>query len=233
MTSKRSIPATHRYLQTAIATALFALLLGCSTQLLGGKTVISERRKFLIEAKPLGLSFKNSERPYNFKIEIKKFNVSRLYDRDRIVQRLSDVEIRENRKQTWSVRPSDMLTNGVEQYFKDSDLFINSSQEFLDIRPDYVLSGTVSAIEELKTGNRLFARLAMSMQIMDTKTNQIIWSDEFDKQPQVQIDDIGATVQTMRDILHRNMEEYLVELDFRFLNIAREKAGRKLLTLNE
>jgi ABC-type uncharacterized transport system auxiliary subunit len=228
---KRQRPAIRFYLCTLIMVSVAATwLLGCSAQLLGGKTVISERRKFLIEAKPLRLPFKNSERPYNYHLEIKKFNVSRLYDQDRIVIRLSDVEIRENRQQVWSVRPSEMLTDVVEQYFKKSDLFVNASQEFLDMRPDYVFSGTVSAIEELKTGGSRFARLAMSMQITDTEKNQIIWSGEFDDQPPVPVDDMGKTVQTMRDILHRNMEEYLVELDFRFLNIAREVAKKELLT---
>ena len=197
------------------------ILLGCSTQLLGGKTIITESRKFLIEAQPLKFSFKSPRRPYNYQIEIKRLNISRLYDRDRIVQRLSDVEIRENRQHVWSGRPSEMLTNAIEQYFKESNIFINASQEFLDIPPDYVLTGTVNAIEQLTSGRRQFARLSMSMQITDSQTNQIIWNTEFDAQPQVQVNDIGATVQTMRDILHQNMEESLVELDFRFLNISR------------
>jgi ABC-type uncharacterized transport system auxiliary subunit len=211
---------------------LLLLALGGCGALLGTKP-IRQQRKFTIVAQPLRLALKGSERPYPFKVQIKRFEVSRLYERDQFISRLSAYEIQEDRWNTWASRPSDMLTTVVERYLYEAQLFTQLSQEFLDERPDYVLETVVKAIERFENNQQNFARLAMSMKLIEQKSGKIFWSGEFDEEEPVTSREIGAVVQALSDILHDKLEVYIRDLDFEFLNLMRQERGLRPLSAAE
>lgn len=197
----------------ALALVVAALGAAACSSLVGGKAKIPERRKFIIEAAPLRLSLPNSARPYAHRLEVQEFAVSRLYDRDQIVFRLSPEEIREDRWHVWAVRPSQMITDAVEQYMRDARLFTDIRQEFLDTAPDFTFSGTVNAIERFDSGDQWYARLAMTMQLVD-RGNEVIWRRTFGEQPeQVYNPDFGHTVEAMKERLRRYMAQAIPEID--------------------
>ena len=215
-----------RYWLRALALAvLSAGLAGCGG-LLGGKAEIRQHRRFIIEAEPLSLNLPYSQRPYAFKVEIGAFEVSRLYDQEKIVFRLSPQEIEDDRYHRWAVRPGDMITDAVEQYIRDAHLFTDIRQEFVDTRPDFTLTGTVKAIERFDSGNLWYARLVMSVQVVD-KRNEIFWGPrEFDSGlEQVYLEDFSHTVVTLSRRLRRNMAEVIRELDIRFLTRKLQEQG--------
>ncbi len=217
--------------ETCLLLILLLALSGCGS-LLGTKP-IRQQRKFAVVAQPLRLGLKGSERPYPFKVQVKKCEVSRLYDRDQFISRLSAYEIQEDRWNTWASRPSDMLTTVVERYLYEAQLFTQLSQAFLDERPDYVLETVVKAIERFENNQRNFARLAVSMKLVEQKSGKIFWSDEFDEEEPISSRDIGAIVQALSDILHDKLEVYLRDLDFEFLNLMRQGRGLRPLSAAE
>lgn len=196
--------------------------LGGCAQLLGSQPV-NQRRKFTVVTQPVRLALPHSERPYPFKVQVKKFEISRLYDRDQFVSRLSSYEVQEDRWNTWAFRPGDMLTTVVERYLYEIQLFAQLSQDFLDQRPDYVFATTVKAIERFTQGQQNFAHLAMAMQLIDQKNGEVFWSGEFDKVEPVYSRDISATVEALSRILHDQLETAIRDLDFRFLNLMRQR----------
>lgn len=198
-------------------------LAGCSS-LLGTKT-IRQQRKFTIVAQPLRLSLKGSERPYPFKVQVKKVEVSRLYDRDQFVSRLSAYEIQEDRWNIWASRPSDMLTTVMERYLYEARLFTQLSQTFLDERPDYVLETVVKAIERFENNQQNFARLAMAMKLIDQKSGTVFWDAEFDQTELVYSREISPTVAALSDILRDQFTGMIRALDFRLLNLRRQERG--------
>lgn len=184
----------------------------CST-LIGGSSELPERRKFIIEATPLRVSQPASVRPYPYRLEVQEFAVSRLYERDQIVFRLSPEEIREDRWHVWAVRPSQMITDAVEQYLRDSRLFTDIRQEFIDTSPDFTFAGTVNAIERFDSGDLWFARLAVTMQVVD-RSNNVIWRRTFGDIPQeVYNPDFSHTVEAMKLRLREYMEQAIPEID--------------------
>jgi len=214
--------------------ALLLLLLGlfgCGT-LLGTKTV-RQQRKFTLVAQPLRLPVGLSERPYAYKVQLRKVEVSRLYDRDQLVSRLSQYEVREDRWNVWASRPSDMLTATLQRYLADAGLFAQFEREFLDQRPDYVLEVLVGAIEWFTTEEHSAAHLALSWRLVDQKDNKVSWSGRFDREEPVYSRDIGAAVQALSEILHNECEKMVRELDLRFLNLARQQRGEPPLSAGE
>jgi ABC-type uncharacterized transport system auxiliary subunit len=207
---------------------LLLALAGCST-ILGTKT-IRQQRKFTLIAQPLRLPGGLSERPYPFKVQLRKVEVSRLYDRDQLVSRLSAYEVREDRWNVWASRPSDMLTITIERYLADSGLFAQFGREFLDQRPDYVFETTVSAIECFASEERSAAHLALSWRLVYQRDNKIFWSGKFDREEPVYNRDIGAAVQALSGILQDECEQIFRELDLKFLNLMRQQRGETALT---
>ena len=202
-----------RWLCRLLALAAGALLLGGCGSLLGGKTEIPERRKFILQPMSARLSLPSSKRPYPYKVQIEKFAVSRLYDRDQIVFRLSPEEIREDRWHVWAVRPSEMITDAAEQYLKDARLFTDIRQEFLDVTPDFTFTGTVKAIERYDSVDQWYAVLTITMQLVD-RHNEVIWERSFGEEPsRVYISDFTHTVVAMKEQLRTYMEQAIREID--------------------
>jgi ABC-type uncharacterized transport system auxiliary subunit len=180
---------------------------------MGGKAELPERRKFIIEAMPLRLPLPPAPRPYPYRLEVREFAVSRLYEKDQIVFRRSPEEIREDRWHVWAVRPSQMITDAVEQYLRDAHLFADIRQEFIDTSPDFALTGTVNAIERWDSGDQWYARLVIAMQVVD-RANQVIWRREFGQEAQqVYNPDFSLTVEAMRGRLRQYMEQAIPEID--------------------
>ena len=207
---------------------LLLTLVGCST-LLGTKT-IRQQRKFTLISQPLRLPGGLSERPYPFKVQLRKVEVSRLYDREPLVSRLSAYEVREDRWNVWAARPSDMLTSTIEHYLADAGLFAQFGREFLDQRPDYVFETTVTAIECFASEERSAAHLALTWRLVDQKDNTPSWSGKFDREEPVYNRDIGAAVQALSSILQEESEKACRELDLIFLNMMRQQRGEPALT---
>ena len=139
---------------------------------------------------------------------------------------MSPQELREDRFHRWAVRPSEMITDAVEAYLKLSPpLFADIRQQFLDVEPDFSIQGTVKAIERFDSGNAWFARLAMSIQLVN-RDNEVIWRDDFVDEEKVYVEDFSHTVLTMSRMLNVRMEQYIHELDRIFLIRQLQESGQ-------
>lgn len=209
---------------------LTAGAVGCS-QLIGGRSELRERRKFIIEAEPVRLDLPNSARPYQLRVQVERFSISRLYERDQITFRLTPEEIRHDRYNLWAVRPSEMITNAVTDYLRNARLFTDIREDFLDTTPDLTLTGSIDAIERFDSGDRWFARLAVTMQLVD-RQNQIFWQHRFDPdEVEVYESEIVRTVDAMRDLMQQNMRGALRSLDRQLLIRKASLEGRDLTQL--
>jgi ABC-type uncharacterized transport system auxiliary subunit len=210
-----SLPSRGRH---ALSLFLAAILLPACSQLLGGKSVIQQNRKFVVDDSiPLRVALPSSHRPYPYKVAVERFDVSRLYDRTQVIYRLSPEEIREDTHLRWANRPSDMITDAVEGYLRQSLLFKDVRQEFLE-EPDYTLSGTVKAIERIDSGDQWYAKLTMTMQLTD-KNREVIWQDEFGFGEPVQVyhEDFVQSVAKMNQMLHGYMMQAVKGIDLQIL----------------
>lgn len=225
MTARRPIPG-------AAAAALFVLLAagGCSS-LFAGKAEIPDRRKFIIEGEALRLGLPLSERPYELRVQVERFAIARFYERDQIVFRLSPEEIRDDRYNLWAVRPSEMITNAVTGYLRSANLFTDLRPDFLDEAPEFTLTGTIDAIERFDSGDRWWARLDGSLQLVDGE-GRIFWQHRFDpNEVEVFERDMAYTVQGMNQILRQNMADAVRSLDRALLIRKASAEGRDLTGL--
>ena len=206
---------------------LAACLPGCA-QLLGGNAELPQRRWFKVNVEPMRNVLENSERPYPFQVQIKGFDVSRAYNRNELIVRRDQYELLRDNLHHWMERPGDMFTDVVKQYLPQADLFtyIGGDRDFYEHRPQYVLSGTVKAIERFDSGDVWAAHLAMSMELVRQHDGKVIWQDDFDAERTVFFPEMKHTVAAFSAILAEQMKKCIRQIDFVFLNNQRVSTDR-------
>ena len=219
---------SRHWLLLATALAIVSSGIAC-TSLIGGKAEIPERRKFTLNTHPLNVRFKDSKRPYPYNVQVQKFTVPGTYDRNQIVFRLSDFEFKDDKWNIWADRPSKMITDLVEAYLTDVNLFTGIAQEYLDTRPDYILSGTVRAIERRDSGDIWYSHLSISWKLVDATTNELFWADEFNRHEELYQQDMTYTVESISQTMRGEIEKAIRDLDFKFANKLRQDSGVELL----
>ena len=201
------------------ALVLAAVLSGCA-QLLGGDAKLPQRRYFKLPLEPLRGGVEGSERPYPFQVQVKSFEVPRAYNRTNIIRRRDQYELQRDNLHHWMERPSDMITDAVKQYLRQADLFtyVGGDSDFFERRPDYVLSGSVKAIERFDSGDLWAARLVMTIELVRQADGKVIWQDDFDEERQVFSPAMIHTVAALSGILGQRMQKAIGEIDFKFSN---------------
>ena len=229
MWTNRTWRAMHRCGFIPILLGFLMAFLSCA-DLLGDRTEIPRRRFYLIGAEPIRYGLKGSERPYPFHVQVKTFDVQRAYSRNEIIFRRDRYELQRDSFHSWAVRPGDMITDAIQQYFRAATLFtkVAGDRDFLDERPDFMLSGKVKVLERYDSGDLWSARLAMSMELMRQEDARVIWRADFDRERQVFNPDMSHTVAAFSELLRTQMEQYLRDIDFIFLNMKRSQEGTPL-----
>jgi hypothetical protein len=200
---------------------LFALvqLSGCA-QLLGGKTEIRQKRRFTLVAGPILQGPEVSLRPYPVTVQLRTFDIAGHYNQLEIVSRSSPYELRRDPLHVWGLRPREMITQVVANYLRSSQLFgrLVTERDLLDVSPDYVISGSIRALERFDSGDRWFARLQLSMQVVRRDDGQVVWRGEITSADEVEVydSDMHYTVQAVSEILRRRMEAFIRQLDTLF-----------------
>ena len=209
---------------------LFVLLAACiafvsCAQLLGGKAEIRQKRRFTIAVEPIRIDLENSKRPYSITVQLQTFDIAGAYSLNEIVSRRSLYELRRDPLHVWGQRPRDMITDVAGHYFRNAQLFTRlvSERNLLDQRPHYILNGAIRALERFDSGDRWFARLLLSMQLVRQEDGQVIWRGEITADDEIEVfnADMQYTVQAMSEIMRRKMEQFIRQIDVLFLNMQR------------
>ena len=205
-------------------------LTSCS-QFFGGKAELPQRRFFDFRAEPLRLNSDDTERPYATQVQVKSFEVQRAYNRNEIIFRRDQYELHRDPLHSWITRPGDLFTDAIQQYLQAADLFtyIGGDKDFYDRRPDYILSGTVNALERFDSGDIWAAHLAISMKLIRQQDALVIWQKDFDQERQVYFPEMKHTVAAFSQLLNIQMEICIREIDFLFFNMNRGKIENQIL----
>jgi len=199
-----------------------AWLTACA-QLLGGSAELPQRRFYDFKAEPVRNGISNSERPYAVQVQIQTLDVGRAYNRTEIIFRRDQYELHPDRLHSWITRPGDLFTDAIQQYLRQANLFtyVGGDRDFYASRPDYVLSGTVKALERFDSGDIWAAHLAINLQLVRQEDSRVIWQTDFDEERRVFFPQMKHTVAAFSEILRQQMEKSIREIDFVFLNMKR------------
>ena len=177
------------------------------------------RHYYTIDYLPRKIRLEGSGRPYPFKVQLKRFEVLRMFDRSQIVFRYSPNELKYYLYKNWAMKPGDMIMDRVEAHLLSANLFDELRREFLDAYPDYRLEGTVDALEKYEGGDLFFGHLAMTFRLVREEDRKEVWRYAFDERKKVYEPDMVYTVIALREILETEMIHVIRELDRIFREI--------------
>ncbi len=180
---------------------------------------IQTKNYYILSYTPTSSSSSESRRPYDYSLQVARFEVQRIFNRQNILYRFSPHQIQYYELQQWAVRPDDMITDVVFKHIVGSGLVNHAGMEFFDTRPDYRIEGMVEAIEKLDAGDLFYAHLAMSFRMVHSETGTQVWEYGFDQRRQVYQPEMVYTVRGLTDILHSQMDVVISQLDSLFLSM--------------
>ena len=189
------------------------LMLACSL----GR--IPTRNYYIIRYTPVSKTPATSNRPYPYSLQVGRFEVQRIFNRQNILYRYSQNQIQYYEIQQWAVRPDYMIGDMVFKHLEASNLANRVGVDFFDTRPDFRIEGSVEALEKLDSGDIYFAHLAMSFKILGTADGAQVWDYSFDQRKQVFQQEMVYTIRGLSSILQSQMDVVVSQLDSLFYAI--------------
>ena len=186
------------------------LMLACSL----GR--IPTRNYYIISYTPVSKTPATSNRPYPYSLQIGRFEVQRIFNRQNILYRYSPNQIQYYEIQQWAVRPDYMIGDMVFKHLEASNLANRVGIDFFDTRPDFRIEGSVEALEKLDAGDIYFAHLSMSFKMLRTADGAQVWDYSFNQRKQVFQQEMVYTIRGLSSILQSQMDVVVNQLDSLF-----------------
>jgi ABC-type uncharacterized transport system auxiliary subunit len=145
--------------------------------------------------------------PYPVTLLLGSLTSSHLYREDRIVYSSSGQNMGTYEYQRWVAPPTEMMDEVLFRELRASGRYrvVNSMRS--NARGDYLLHGRLYDFKEV-SGNPLMARVAVELELKDTKTGATVWTHYYAHDEPVSGKDISAVVAA----LDRNVQRIAGEL---------------------
>lgn len=190
--------------------AFLSVLVFVISFLLHSCGTIPAREYYLLHYKPLKPKIENT---HNIKLQFVPLSITPVYDDKRIVRRFSLYKIQYYNYQRWAGNPVDMVSNVIEKHIVYSGLVNEMRRAYLDERPDYVLKGSINALEQIEDNNIWYAHLTLNLKLIKQNGDQLIWSYDINEQRQLFKQDIALTAEAVSMILEEEIAKAILELD--------------------
>ena len=117
-------------------------------------------------------------------------------------------------------RPGNMITDAVEQYLRQADLFtyVGGDRDFFEHRPDYVLSGSVKAIEQLRQRRPVGGPSRYDAGAGEAGRRPRYMAGRFRRGETGVLPAMKYTVAALSGILAQQMKKAIEAIDFKFRN---------------
>ncbi|GHV16321.1 hypothetical protein AGMMS49938_16220 [Fibrobacterales bacterium] len=188
------------------------LLLSVAAVLAGCFGKVIETSYYQLDYVPTPQSM-TRENPYMQTLRIKDFEVSEAYRRNNIVYRQSPYELHFYNYEQWAVKPEYLVADMLFAHFNAAKIFTAVKRGVDSEDPDFVVSGTIRALEEYDNQDEWYAHLAMSMNLTDNKSRQVLWSREWNYRKKVGNQEPVFVVRALSELLERINNEAVADID--------------------
>jgi len=154
-----------------------------------------------------------NEAVYPYTVRVRDFDVAEAYRRNNIVYRQSPYKLHFYNYDLWAVKPEFLVSDMLFRHLETSKIFSEVRRSIDVDEPDFVIHGTVRAIEEYDNQDEWYAHLAMNMNLQEYKTKKILWSREWDYRKKVSNFEPIYVVRGLSELLERINNEAIADMD--------------------
>jgi hypothetical protein len=105
-----------------------------------------------------------------------------------------------------------MVADVIAEALSDSNQFTQVARELGDLRPDFILSGDLHAIEVYQTGDLWFAHLAVVMRLSRFKTGENLLTYKFDERKPVPTGTFSQAARAISELLSTALDDLIHQL---------------------
>jgi ABC-type uncharacterized transport system auxiliary subunit len=168
-----------------------------------------QRRYYTLNAADPGTRF---EAPFPVTLQVRDLDMRRSYRRDELVFRSDAHELTFARSRRWSEPPQRMISSIVREQVRRSNIATVMATDAVALEPDYVLGGSIDAIEQLNVGRERHAHLAVTLRLSRFKDDVTVWTYRIDARKPVAGASVRGTVRTMSELLSQETDRALADL---------------------
>jgi ABC-type uncharacterized transport system auxiliary subunit len=166
-----------------------------------------------------------NETVYPYTVRVRDFDVAEAYRRNNIVYRQSPYKLHFYNYDLWAVKPEFLVSDMLFRHLETARVFSEVRRSIDVDEPDFVIHGTVRAIEEYDNQDEWYAHLAMNMNLQEYKTKKILWSREWAYRKKVSNFEPIYVVRGLSELLERINNEAIADMDSVMNSITNLKTG--------
>ncbi len=146
-----------------------------------------------------------------------RFDAAPLYQEERLVYRDSPYEGKYYHYHRWVSHPAQMITEKTIEYLRATNMFeqVVPFPKFSEV--DYLLQGTIKALEEWDEGDQWYARVQIGFEVTDRKNQQLFWHGLIEKKVPAQTKTPGEIVRAINSAVQQCLSELELQLKANFL----------------
>lgn len=145
-------------------------------------------------------------------LRVQDLDISRVYDRNPMLIRRSDVEVHYASDDLWAERPHQLVSDLLATWLEADGLFEGVSRQLGERPPAWELSGRLHAIEIVQGPKQWSVRLALVLELRDFVDGSSRWRTTFDARQPVPPSDPAAAASALSALLTRALQEAVVSL---------------------
>ncbi|MEJ2544713.1 MAG: hypothetical protein P8Y99_11660 [Calditrichaceae bacterium] len=123
---------------------------------------------------------------YPYVVRVDRFNISKVYDQDRIALRTKSNEIVYYYYNIWAENPSTAIRYFIWDKIKAYNFFKATVLNDIDLNSQFVTSGTINLIERVAYKNKHAAHIKMILEFIDQNSGKTLVIYTFDRSSDIE-----------------------------------------------
>lgn len=154
-----------------------------------------------------------ARRPIAGHVRVRNMDTASIYEKFQIVVRRSPYELSYSETDVWAVKPNQMVADVIAEALSNGNQFTKVARELGELRPNFILSGDMHAIEVYQSEDHWFAHLAIVMQLSRFEDGETLLTYKFDERKPVPAGTFSQAARAMSELLSTALDELIAKLD--------------------
>ena len=153
-------------------------------------------------------------------VAVRRFDTPGYLRQGRIVYRKTPEEVGFYDYHRWASDPGLVVTTGVIDSLRSTNLFAVVEPYAGQEHPDYLLSGRLERLDEVDYSNNVQAEVKLSAELVNVRTGVSVWAGAVTKTSNVSTRDVNSVVVAMSQAVQAGIDQLVADMEKQLANTA-------------
>jgi len=131
-------------------------------------------------------------------ILVGRLSAPRVLRDDRVVYGMTDVEMGVDEYHRWTEPPTEMIEQLLVEHLRRAGQYKGVQRISSTARGDYLLRGHLTSLNEIDDPPKITARFNIQLELFDSKTGNVVWTDSYSHDEPVEKKSVSAVVLSLQ-----------------------------------